>query len=151
MRSDSQRHCTLRQETLCSSVWLSDWSIPSSSDVIALRMALPKMGNSASASMRGLDCTESWSASSSSGCSARRNLNVTGTEPNRFSQYAGDVFGAPRRIVQALAQILPGRAIRAKKDGAQLCERLIFRCRALGCTVGGHGVGRRGLSRRPLP
>jgi hypothetical protein len=128
---DSQRHCTLRQEKLCSSVWLSDWSIPSSSDVMALRMALPKMGNSASASMRGLDCTESWSASSSSGCRARRSLISdacpVGTEPDRFGQHAGDIFGAARWIVQALAHGFPSRAIRAKQDGAQLGQRLIVR------------------------
>ena len=75
-------------EKLCSSVWLSDCSIPSSSDVMALRMALPKMGNSASASMRGLDCTESCSASSSSGWSARRSLTSGCGRRNRTARPA---------------------------------------------------------------
>ena len=57
---------------------------------------------------------------------------LTGTKPDGFSQYSGDVFSAARWIVQALAHAFPSRAIRTKKDGAQLGKRLI-------CTVVGHG------------
>ncbi len=59
-------------------------------------------------------------------------------DPNRFGQNAGDIFGAPRWIVEPLAQSFPSHAIRTKEDCAQLGERLV-------CTVGGHGIGERQL------
>jgi hypothetical protein len=66
-----------------------------------------------------------------------------GTEPDCFRQYAGNIFGAARWILEALAQRIPGCAIRAKQDGAQLCQRLIVGRCAFAYAVGGHGVGAR--------
>ncbi len=105
---------------------------------MALRMALPKMGNSASASMRGLDCTESWSASSSSGCRARRSL----TSECPAATAAGRLRPARRRHLRRGAMDCPGAGawIPRRRDPG---PRRMARSSASGCvssTVGGHGV-----------
>src|SRR6476646_4462170 len=70
-RNAVQRHWSARHEKLCSTVRLSDSTIPASVCAMALRMAGPMTGKSASARGRGSRRTEEVLASSTVGASAR--------------------------------------------------------------------------------
>ena len=102
-RSASIRHCTDRHDTACSSVRLSDSTMPRKPAATALRIAGPITGKSASASGLGLRCTDVVIACSSGGVSARVKWDRAVPEQD-LRKDGADVFGARLRIVEPRLQ-----------------------------------------------
>ena len=89
---------------LCSSVRLSDSIIPLSVAAIALRMAGPMTGNSASASGCGLRRTDSVMRFFDGRGEGARQMRIVPAQEHRFRQHLTDVARLPAGIVEPCPQ-----------------------------------------------